>query len=146
MPAISVSAFGVAKLAAPLEIEAFLARHRGFEAPVTLAPRVVNRRLDDAKETTKDDQRRGEVSASGDVVEVALARAIEAEVSSRDAGWEARVAALAAELRARRLARNGVAPYPAAADRPGEPAGFLTPRYRKRPTLARVVTRGMNSV
>src|SRR5580658_7243426 len=72
MPAISVSAFSVAKLAAPLEIEAFPARHRGFEAPVTLAPRVVNRRLDDAKETTKDDQRRGEVSASGDVVEVAL--------------------------------------------------------------------------
>jgi hypothetical protein len=82
-------------------------------------PIVVDRRLDDAKEATKDDERRRGVSASGDVVEVALARAIEAEVSSRDAGWEARVAALAAELRARRLARNGVATLEAKARRRG---------------------------
>jgi hypothetical protein len=49
----------------PLEIEAFLARHRGFESPGTYAPIVVDRRLDDAKEATKDDETRRGVSASG---------------------------------------------------------------------------------
>jgi integrase len=44
-----------------------------------------------------------------DVVEQALARAIEAEVQGRSPGWEARVALLAGELQARRLARGGVA-------------------------------------
>ena len=44
-----------------------------------------------------------------DVVEAALARAIEAEVETRGPGWEGRVAVLAGELRARRLAREGVA-------------------------------------
>ena len=43
-----------------------------------------------------------------DVVEAALARAIEAEVDGRSSGWEARVALLAGELQARRLARGGV--------------------------------------
>ncbi len=43
-----------------------------------------------------------------DVVEVALARAIEAEVETRGPGWDGRVALLAGELRARRLARDGV--------------------------------------
>jgi hypothetical protein len=43
-----------------------------------------------------------------DVVELALARAIEAEVADRRPGWEARVALLAGELQARRLAREGV--------------------------------------
>jgi hypothetical protein len=41
-------------------------------------------------------------------VEAALARAIEAEVDARSPGWEARVALLADELRARRLARGGI--------------------------------------
>jgi phage baseplate assembly protein W len=41
-------------------------------------------------------------------VERALATAIDAEVQSRGAGWEARVALLASELRARRLTRDGV--------------------------------------
>jgi phage baseplate assembly protein W len=41
-------------------------------------------------------------------VEAALARAIEAEVDGRSSGWEARVALLAGELQARRLARGGV--------------------------------------
>jgi hypothetical protein len=44
-----------------------------------------------------------------DVVELALAIAIEAEVAERRPGWEARVALLAGELQARRLAREGVA-------------------------------------
>jgi hypothetical protein len=81
---------------------------RGIEHPATGAPSVVNRRVDDAKQTTQDDARRREVSASGDVVEAALAMAIEAEVETRRMGWEARVALLAAELQARRLAREGV--------------------------------------
>jgi hypothetical protein len=41
-------------------------------------------------------------------VEAALARAIDAEVDARQAGWEGRVALLAGELQARRLARGGV--------------------------------------
>lgn len=49
------------------------------------------------------------MEAAADVVEAALARAIDAEVATRGAGWEARVAALADELRTRgRLAREGV--------------------------------------
>lgn len=48
------------------------------------------------------------MEAPADVVEAALARAIDAEVASRGAGWEARVAALADELRARRLVREVV--------------------------------------
>jgi hypothetical protein len=43
----------------------------------------------------------------GDVVERALAKAMEAEVEERLPGWEGRVAVLAGELRARRLARAG---------------------------------------
>jgi hypothetical protein len=82
--------------------------HRGIEHPATGAPLVVNSRVDDAKQTTRDDERRREVSASVDIVEVALARAIESEVGARSAGWEARVALLAGELQARRLARDGV--------------------------------------
>jgi hypothetical protein len=46
---------------------------------------------------------------AGDVVEQALARAIDAEVLTRAPGWEGRVALLAGELQARRLAREGVA-------------------------------------
>jgi hypothetical protein len=46
-------------------------------------------------------------------VEAALARAIETEVSTRSPGWEARVALLAAELKARRLARDSVVPVDA---------------------------------
>jgi hypothetical protein len=59
-----------------------------------------------------DGERANPVGASrthpSDVVEAALARAIDAEVNDRGAGWEARVASLADELRARRLAREGV--------------------------------------
>jgi hypothetical protein len=80
---------------------------RGIEHTPGSSPIVVDRRVDDAKEATKDDERRREVSASRDVVEVALAKAIETEVSERSTGWEARVAVLAGELPARRLARLG---------------------------------------
>jgi hypothetical protein len=69
---------------------------------------VVNRRIDDADQTTQDDERRRGVSASEDVVERARARAIEAEVEERPTGWEARVTVLASELRARRLIRQEV--------------------------------------
>jgi hypothetical protein len=41
-------------------------------------------------------------------VEAALAKAIEAEVEERRPGWEGRVAALASELGARRLAASNV--------------------------------------
>jgi hypothetical protein len=80
----------------------------GIESPTTSAPIVVDRRVDDADHATKGDAKRREVSASGDVVEAALARAIDAEVEARAPGWEGRVALLAEELRARRLARDGV--------------------------------------
>jgi hypothetical protein len=43
-----------------------------------------------------------------DVVDAALAKAIETEVQERLPGWESRVAALADDLRARRLARQCV--------------------------------------
>jgi hypothetical protein len=82
---------------------------RGIEHPPPYAPGVANRREDDAKQTTQDDARRREVSASGDVVEVALARAIQAEVDERLPGWEGRIGLLAAELQARRHSREGVA-------------------------------------
>jgi phage baseplate assembly protein W len=44
--------------------------------------------------------------AAADVVDAALARAIDAEVRERILGWESRVALLAGELRARRLAQR----------------------------------------
>jgi hypothetical protein len=81
---------------------------RGIEHAPPSAPRAVDRRVDDADQATKDDERRREVSASGDVVEGALAKAIEAEVQERRPGWESRVAVLAGELQARRLARERV--------------------------------------
>jgi hypothetical protein len=91
---------------------------RGIEPRPPYAPSVVNRRVNDADQTTQDDQRRRDVSASGDAVEAALARAIEAEVDERATGWEARVALLAGELRARRLARSGIAFLVAKARKP----------------------------
>jgi hypothetical protein len=81
---------------------------RGIEPQAPGAPRVVERRGNDTHEATQDDETRREVSASGDLVEAALAKAIEAEVSTRNPGWEARVTFLAAELQARRLAGDGV--------------------------------------
>jgi hypothetical protein len=81
---------------------------RGIEPRSPCAPRVANGRVNDADLGTQDDQRRREVSASGDVVEAALAKAIEAEVEERRPGWEGRVAALASELGARRLAASNV--------------------------------------
>jgi hypothetical protein len=81
---------------------------RGIEHPPPSASSVVDRRANDADRATQDDERRREVSASGDVVEAALARAIEAELSTQSPGWEARVALLAGELKARRLARGDV--------------------------------------
>ncbi len=78
--------------------------------PSTSAPSVADRRQNDAKGATQGDARPSGVSASADVVEAALARAIDAEVQERRPGWEGRVAALAIELRTRRLARDGVAP------------------------------------
>jgi hypothetical protein len=80
----------------------------GIEPPTTLAPIVVDRRQDDAGQATKADARRREVSALEDVVELALANAIEAEVEERRRGWEGRVALLAGELHARRRAREDV--------------------------------------
>jgi hypothetical protein len=80
----------------------------GIETPDTSSPCVALSSERDPERATQDDARRREVSASGDVVEAALARAIEAEVGERRPGWEGRVALLAGELRARRLARDGV--------------------------------------
>lgn len=71
-------------------------------------PSVADRRDGDAEPAPQEDARQRGVSASGDVVEAALARAIDAEVDARQAGWEGRVALLAGELQARRLARGGV--------------------------------------
>jgi len=93
---------------------------RGIEHPATGAHLVVNRRVDDAKQTTQDDERRREVSASGDVVEAALAKAIEAEVAVRLPGWEGRIGLLAAELQARRHSREGVASLDRMARRRGK--------------------------
>jgi hypothetical protein len=92
---------------------------RGIEHPAPSAPRVVNGRVNDADQATQDDERRRDVSASEDVVEHALARAIEAELEERNAGWEARVAVLASELGARRWARSGVAPLRGRTNRRG---------------------------
>jgi hypothetical protein len=72
-------------------------------------PSVVDRRGNNADQTTQDDGRRREVSASEDVVDAALAKAVAAEVEERRPGWEARVALLAGELQARRQSQRGVA-------------------------------------
>jgi hypothetical protein len=104
----SVSAFRRRPTRGTANFPWYAVEQRGIEHTPTGAPIVVDRRVNDAKEATKDDERRREVSASYDVVEVALAKAIQAEVTERSTGWEARVALLAAELRARRLTREGV--------------------------------------
>jgi hypothetical protein len=96
----------------------------GIESGDTSSPSVVDRRENDADRATQDDAKRRDVSASVDVVEAALARAIDAEVSERRAGWEARVALLCGELQARRLAREGVvrlAGHPLRAKPPKKP-------------------------
>jgi hypothetical protein len=85
----------------------------GIETGATSAPDVADSRENPAKDAMRGDARRPEVSASGDVVEAALAKAIDAEVEERRPGWEARVALLAGELQARRLARAGVAVFDA---------------------------------
>ena len=74
----------------------------GIESPDTSTHCVVDRRIDDADHATKSDAKRRGVSASGDIVEAALARAIDAETETRGAGWQARVTLLATELQARR--------------------------------------------
>jgi hypothetical protein len=66
---------------------------------------VADRRLNDTDHATRDDTKQREVSASGDVVEAALAKAL-GEASA--AGRFDVVALLASELQARRLARDGV--------------------------------------
>lgn len=81
----------------------------GIETGGTSAPDVAKRSENAATDATQADARRLDVSASGDVVEAVLARAIDAEVEERRPGWEGRVAVLAAELQARRCARGGVA-------------------------------------
>jgi hypothetical protein len=50
---------------------------------------VAKSRVDDAERATQGDAKPREVSASGDVVDAALVRAIDAEVETRGAGWEA---------------------------------------------------------
>jgi hypothetical protein len=80
----------------------------GIESGDTSAPIVADRRENDAKDATRGDAKRRGVSASDDVVEVALARAIDAEVDERSPSWEGRVFVLARELQARRLARASV--------------------------------------
>jgi hypothetical protein len=80
------------------------ARHRGFETPDTPASGVADRRLNGADRTTQDDAKQREVSASSDVVEAALARAL-GEASA--AGRFDVVAQLARELEARRHSRTG---------------------------------------
>lgn len=83
------------------------ARRAHDRHPVSSRPRVAP----DDREVHAPDQRRREVSASRDVVEVALAKAIDAKVEERRPGWEGRAAALASELGVRRLAvSNVVAP------------------------------------
>jgi hypothetical protein len=80
----------------------------GLEPGETFARNVADRRGNTATEATQGDAKHPEVSASGDVVEAALAKAIDAEVEERRPGWEGRVAVLASELQARRRAREGV--------------------------------------
>ena len=81
---------------------------RGIEHVPPSAPLDAPSSLSDADSATQADAKQREVSASADVVEAALARAIDAEVDARSPGWEGRVAVLAGELQARRLARGGV--------------------------------------
>jgi len=76
---------------------------RGIEHPATGAPNVVNRREADAKQTTQNDERRREVSASTLPVEVALSVALERTAAV--GRWDV-VAQLARELEARRLAHD----------------------------------------
>ena len=83
--------------------------HRDSKRARRSSPGVADRRENAWKDATQDDAKRPEVSASGDVVEAALAKAIDAEVEERRPGWEARVALLAGELQARRLTHAGVA-------------------------------------
>jgi hypothetical protein len=80
---------------------------RGIEHPPPYAPSVVDRREKDAKDATKGDAKRREVSAlsgTGDPVETGLARALD---RASEAGRFDVVAQLARELEARRLARAG---------------------------------------
>ena len=93
---------------------------RGIEHEPPSAPPVAERSGNNAERATEGDAKRREVSASGDVVENALARAIDAEVEERLPGWESRVAVLANELRVRRLASAGVV---ALAGKRREPGG-----------------------
>jgi hypothetical protein len=81
---------------------------------------VADCREKDADRTTHDDAKQRAVSASGDVVEAALARAIDAEVDARLPGWEGRIGLLAAELQARRRSRQGVASLETRAIRRGK--------------------------
>jgi hypothetical protein len=90
-----------------------------IETPATSAPSVADRNENDAVPATQGDAKHPEVSASGDVVEAALARAIDAEVDAHSPGWEGRVAVLAGELQARRLARWGVVAIDAKRERRG---------------------------
>jgi hypothetical protein len=77
---------------------------RGIEHSPPYVRRVVDRRVDDSDQATQNDQMRREVSASEDVVEAALARAIERATAA--GRWDA-VAQLAKELEARRLHQTG---------------------------------------
>jgi hypothetical protein len=70
----------------------------------TLTPVGVKRRVNDADHATQDDAKRREVSASRDVVESALARAIERATAA--GRWDV-VAHLAKELEARRPHQTG---------------------------------------
>jgi hypothetical protein len=81
-----------------------LVEQRGIEHPATGASNVGDRRVDDPDQATQDDERRREVSASEDVVEAALARAIERATAA--GRWDV-VAQLAKELEARRLHQTG---------------------------------------
>jgi hypothetical protein len=76
----------------------------GLEPGATSASSVADRRANAAKDATKDDAKRPEVSASGDDVEAALAKALEQAAA---AGRFDVVSQLARELEARRLALAG---------------------------------------
>ena len=56
----------------------------------------------------REQQERVNVGGTRNVAEAALAKAIEAEVEERRPGWDGRVAVLAGELQARRLAASNV--------------------------------------
>jgi len=77
----------------------------GFEPHATSAPGVAKSGLEDAERATQGDAKQREVSASGDVVEAALVKAL-GEASA--AGRFDVVALLAGELQARRFAGGGV--------------------------------------